>query len=373
MLSAVAARKAAQLAAAAQADFSKPDVTTETKRDSIDEQISSQSPLNDSDSAVDGRKRRASGPVTDSPGQKETRKRRKGSQIPHRADSGRSKNGLSEDISGDAEGLRAKNKPSRRRKKEKRYFEGEANLATPISQKESNSHRSEENGSSSDDELFGLPLLPSSANPSNEIPLTPKPPSGRIQRAWSPSNPLRDSSSSDDEPITKPAELLPSSAPPILASPLSDWMPTQDNCYDLPATSSAPSKLFLLQPEGTITLLGVFAFTVLKGGIEYQGIQLSPSPQTIEVFAPRCAPLSALQAIPLDHHRPDKIVNWEELLPAEFRDRVASHNGSALLVSSLRTGIEGLGKVCHTFEDAFSPPRVYGGVVPLGLDGVAMV
>lgn len=377
MLSAVAARRARAAAANAQSNDSNNQL--ESAPPTAAESLNSTHEAAELENTDDNRKRRASNSVLES--SNSNRKRQKSADV----NSAASGNGMPADLrrtgkevsAKPASSSKGKGKPPKKQKK-KRYFDENLNEPTAFG----NCGRDEEaSPSSSEDELFGFHLMNEESEGARTNGRTTPGTSGRVrrQRAWSPSNPLQDSDSSSVENETIELDEVP--APPIPGqslipppdTPLSTWTPTSSNCHKIPTDSSGTSKLLLLRAGDTITLLGVFALDVLKGDVEYQGVKLSPSLRKIEVFAPKCSPLSAIRALPPDPLNAEESSLGQNLLPSNLKEVVDAHEGAVFIVSALRTGIEGLGRVCSTFESIFSPPRGYEGTTSLGIEGVVMV
>ncbi|RDX43047.1 hypothetical protein OH76DRAFT_1361674 [Lentinus brumalis] len=200
----------------------------------------------------------------------------------------------------------------------------------------------------------------------------------RRTRAWSPSAPLADSSDEDDgdgdEPIVLdyplPAPLDQVSVEP--ASALSSFDPVLDqNVFHLaPASETAPKSTVLLLRSGeTVALLGTYTLTVLRGTITLAGVQLSASHTTHPVYAPRSSPIPIIQC---RLSRSTSSTGRAPLLPA-LPERIADaspHFDAVLMLQELHTGIEGLGRICRTFDACFAPARWHRNLprFDLGLD-----
>ncbi|KAL6304103.1 hypothetical protein BKA93DRAFT_898475 [Sparassis latifolia] len=204
--------------------------------------------------------------------------------------------------------------------------------------------------------------------------------------AWSPSAP---DSSDDEEDGVVEGNALPSLVP-ILAehlravshdapSVLSTFKPaweenifrlSQSEVHDLslPSYSEQTGTLLLLTAEETVTLLGTYSLTVLRGCISFAGVVLTPSRVSHRVFAPRSSPLPVIKCLAL------KVPLRDLSLPARLRTTATSMD-AAVLLQELHTGVQGLGAVCRTFDGVFSPSRSQSNVsaFDLNLRGVHLV
>ncbi|KAF5356521.1 hypothetical protein D9757_013522 [Collybiopsis confluens] len=120
-----------------------------------------------------------------------------------------------------------------------------------------------------------------------------------------------------------------------------------------PSSSNSTSQtgtLVALQTSETLTLLGTCGLTVLHGSIHVNGAVLQSDPcRTHRMFAPRSSPLPCLYALPVSHPSSPSSLN----LPARI-DSAAVQDRVLVLLQDLQTGVEGLGKICRTFEGVFS-------------------
>lgn len=196
------------------------------------------------------------------------------------------------------------------------------------------------------------------------------PSSVQTKRAWPPSVPLQDSSDDEDEAniadIALEAEELeaPHTVEPQQNTPsiLSTYRPIpEENIFDLveddirslhlPSTS--PAKLLRLVGSDRLALIGTYTLRVLHGRIGLSGVALAPSKMPHQVYAPRSAPLPVIECLLV-----------EDQLPAEHRDELpprvrelAQGRGALVVLQELHTGVEGLGRICRTFENVFEPSR----------------
>ncbi|TBU27745.1 hypothetical protein BD311DRAFT_664935 [Dichomitus squalens] len=205
--------------------------------------------------------------------------------------------------------------------------------------------------------------------------LNPRPASRK--RAWSPSVPLQDSS---DEEVEDADEILildatdppPDESVPVSPALLSTFRPVLDqNVFRLgPSDLSANKRTALLLSAGdTVALLGTYSITVLRGTVDLGGVSLNASTTSYPVFAPRSSPIPIIQC------RPHKGSSSDPAVLSTLLSRVAAATmdyDAAIILQELHTGIEGLGRICRTFDGFFAPSRWHRGRVTfdLGLDTV---
>jgi polynucleotide 5'-hydroxyl-kinase GRC3/NOL9 len=120
----------------------------------------------------------------------------------------------------------------------------------------------------------------------------------------------------------------------------------------VPSCSDCPGTLIALQSRETLCLLGAYTFCVLQGSICFGGVNISASMRTHRVFAPRSSPLPILEGLT----GIDKISGLENKVPEQIRCVIDTHVALVLL-QDLQTGVEGLGRVCRTFNGVFEPSR----------------
>jgi polynucleotide 5'-hydroxyl-kinase GRC3/NOL9 len=216
-----------------------------------------------------------------------------------------------------------------------------------------------------------------------------KPSLSKGNRGWSPSNPLQDSSDEEvddgeEEPFI-PDTPVPMKAPrPTFEerTPLSTFKPKwNSNIFALSSEemgfleSSSPiadSAIGIILPLGeTLTLLGTYALNVIHGSVSLGGVTLFPSRHTHHVFAPRCSPVLVLQCVQSNGIKSNPIATsiTDRLRPFSMADC------AIVVLREFSTGVEGLGRVCRTFDGVFEPSRWHrGDTVPdLGLTGIRMV
>ncbi|KAG5728254.1 Polynucleotide 5'-hydroxyl-kinase GRC3 [Termitomyces sp. T112] len=226
----------------------------------------------------------------------------------------------------------------------------------------------------------GVIIIESDGESLSEGLPTPNP---TTSRRWSPSIPLNDSS--DEE-----ADTISFAAPPTTVSPNNgtdtpailstfDSIPDQNTFFLQPTEVSslhlegdaphhANATVVALRPEETLCLLGTYVFSVLQGSIMFSGVTLSSSPNIYRVFAPRSAPLPVFEGI----DGSGAIPHIRQLPPAIHC--VISTPVALVLLQELRSGVEGLGNICRTFDSVFEPSRWQKShISPLKLSGVHVV
>lgn len=197
------------------------------------------------------------------------------------------------------------------------------------------------------------------------------------KRAWSPSRPLLDSSD-EDESLPHGAGATPrrSQFDPERVV-LSTFRPIQDqNSFSLSSEelgsvglSSDAAVILILSPADTLSLLGTYQLTVLRGSVSLLGVTLHPS-QTHQVFACRSSPIPTLEALA---ERGESSRAESVAIPSRVRPAVRDSD-SVVVLQELKSGIEGLGRVVRTFNGIFSPSR-YGQTdsIPLAISGVYLL
>lgn len=263
----------------------------------------------------------------------------------------------------------AEKKPPARYFAEKDGFKEQDDVIVVESEDEESSSASESDQSSG--ELFSLSAQPTSAALHSS------------RRAWSPSGPLAESSEDEAEDVAlQPSVLdIPSTSRPAdePLQLLSTFRPIPDqNIFDLSAedlsaiglSSSAKGKLLVLQQQDRLALLGTYSITILQGAVSLNAVALQPSLKTHPVFAPRSSPLPVIECSASESRARQPIVQ----LPVRFAASVA-RSAAIIVLQELHTGVEGLGRVCRTFEGVFQPSRWQRNQAndELGLGGVHYV
>ncbi|KAJ7765438.1 hypothetical protein DFH07DRAFT_810597 [Mycena maculata] len=181
------------------------------------------------------------------------------------------------------------------------------------------------------------------------------------KRAWSPSAPINDSSDEEGEEILDvPVSLPPDSATAHRPSqPLTTFRVLPDiNTFYLQAEeiatlglSADTATLVSLSAGQTIGLLGTYMFTVLRGAVSMSGIRIPAAAMAHRVFAPRSSPIPILAAL-------DEKVSQESnpAIPGSLR-ALFEGDGHLVVFHPLSSGVEGLGRICRTFDGVFKPSR----------------
>ncbi|TEB28533.1 hypothetical protein FA13DRAFT_1755845 [Coprinellus micaceus] len=119
-------------------------------------------------------------------------------------------------------------------------------------------------------------------------------------------------------------------------------------------THSPQSALVLLGPHETLCLLGTCNLTVLHGSISILGSTLYPSTDSHRI----CPQVVTYPRHSMLLHQDKRILVRDVDLPSRISidDDIRRH-GAVFLLQKLRTGIEGLGKICRPFLNAFQPPK----------------
>ena len=206
----------------------------------------------------------------------------------------------------------------------------------------------------------------SSSGEEMEIQMNVPPPVGlssisftNTKRAWSPSRPMVDSSDEEESGLPQAGAydpttyLTPSTSKKPEPLPLSTFRPVLNgNVYSVPENedaSSGKAVILVLQPNETVALVGTYSLCVLQGGLSLLGVTLCPSDTKHTVFAFRSSPMPVLSwAMP---HRQGSCIFP---IPPAIRRQP---NATAILVEYVHTGVEGLGRICKTFENVFKSPR----------------
>ncbi|KAJ7155419.1 hypothetical protein C8R43DRAFT_1065992 [Mycena crocata] len=177
-------------------------------------------------------------------------------------------------------------------------------------------------------------------------------------RAWSPSAPIHDSSDEEGEEILDiPVSLA--SQPIATHKALTTFRVIPDqNAFFLQSDelsslglSADSATLISLSAGQTISLLGVYTFTVLRGVASICGVRIPAAATAHRVFAPRSSPIPILEGL-------DEKAAHYSVSAVPVRLRALFEGGGILVVfQQLNSGIEGLGQICRTFDGAFKPSR----------------
>ncbi|KAF8505075.1 hypothetical protein BU17DRAFT_101226 [Hysterangium stoloniferum] len=171
-------------------------------------------------------------------------------------------------------------------------------------------------------------------------------------RAYSPSQPIMDSSEEEGENQVKQSGQLSTAAdtqdPFVDESSFETFVPQLDfNVFRLTSEEfealrltgdgdSQTAHLFLIPPRRSLTFIGTARVTLLYGSMSLLGTTLKPSRLSHRIFSPRSSPLAVLAA--LDPSTTNISEEFEQI---------------SLSQRALHTGVERLGRVCRIFERAF--------------------
>lgn len=113
----------------------------------------------------------------------------------------------------------------------------------------------------------------------------------------------------------------------------------------------------ILSPDESLSFAGAYSLTILKGAVSLYGAELRESPQSHRVFAPLCSPLpviTALSYLQLPASSNNGSVPGSFHLPPEILANLQTDQ-TLVVFQDLETGLEGMGRICKTFERAFKP------------------
>ncbi|KAF8486515.1 hypothetical protein JB92DRAFT_3024529 [Gautieria morchelliformis] len=192
-------------------------------------------------------------------------------------------------------------------------------------------------------------------------------------RGYSPSRPVFDSSDEDEEELgheshpNPPGNTLETSSSTSLKVSRQLFVPRLDlNCFRITSgeieildisldVDDLTGTLILFPPGHSLTFVGAAYITLLQGSIEMLGTPLQPSLQSHRVFSPRCSPLVTLETPDIsnvERHSDGSDGSKETLLPHRIRNAVSASD-SVVVINPLISGVEGLGKVCRIFDGVF--------------------
>ncbi|EIN04313.1 hypothetical protein PUNSTDRAFT_93035 [Punctularia strigosozonata HHB-11173 SS5] len=193
------------------------------------------------------------------------------------------------------------------------------------------------------------------------------------KRAWSPSRALLDSS--DDEEIQDTpihSAIACYDIPPVSTlRPIRDqniFHLTPQEVSALGIASPSPATFVLLVPDETLSLIGTYALTILRGAVSLQNVTLRPSLTSHRVFASRLSPISPIRALKMDTVL--AVEGLDMCLPRRIKAIVG--NRIAVVIQELRTGVENLSKVCRLFSGAFRTSQDES-TDDIGLTGIHMI
>ncbi|KAK2465839.1 hypothetical protein APHAL10511_001480 [Amanita phalloides] len=112
---------------------------------------------------------------------------------------------------------------------------------------------------------------------------------------------------------------------------------------------STQGTVILLSTEETICIGGAYIFTVLQGTISLLGTTLGASTKLHRIYAPKSSPLPIIEASSSE----PSILKDDQLHGLGL----VNAPGAIVLIQELRTGVQGLGRVCKTFDSVFDFSR----------------
>ncbi|QRV87488.1 mRNA cleavage and polyadenylation factor CLP1 [Ceratobasidium sp. AG-Ba] len=123
---------------------------------------------------------------------------------------------------------------------------------------------------------------------------------------------------------------------------------------------ASATNVLVIQPGESFVFVGTMQFALLQGTIELMGSVLSPSKNLHKVFAPRSHPIPTIY-VPLTQNvasLPSSSPTDEltEHLPQHIRS-LTSPIHSVILVQEAASGVEGLGQVVGLFRNVFEPDK----------------
>jgi polynucleotide 5'-hydroxyl-kinase GRC3/NOL9 len=181
------------------------------------------------------------------------------------------------------------------------------------------------------------------------------------KRAWSPSAPINDSSDEEGEeildvPVPLALPPAPTHGPPQTLTSFC-VLPDKTTFYleseEIAALGLAADTCVLisLSTGQTVSLLGAYMFTVLRGAVSICGIRIPANPVAHRVYAPRSSPIPTLKAL-------DENVQLHSIVAVPERLRPVFESGTILVAfQQLNSGVEGLGTICRPFDGVFKPSR----------------
>ncbi|QRW01661.1 mRNA cleavage and polyadenylation factor CLP1 [Ceratobasidium sp. AG-Ba] len=121
---------------------------------------------------------------------------------------------------------------------------------------------------------------------------------------------------------------------------------------------ASAAKLLVMQPGESFIFVGTMQFALLQGTIELMGSILSPSKNLHKAFAPRSHPIPTIY-VPLTQnvaplHSSSPTDELTEHLPQHIRSLMSPIH-SVILVQELASGVEGLGQAVVLFRNVFEP------------------
>ncbi|KAF7370581.1 Polynucleotide 5'-hydroxyl-kinase GRC3 [Mycena sanguinolenta] len=163
------------------------------------------------------------------------------------------------------------------------------------------------------------------------------------KRAWSPSAPINDSSDEEAQTLQTSTSF----------SPLPDNTVFHLESEEISALglSADTAALIALYAGQTIGLLGAYTFTVLQGAVCICGTRVPSNATAHHVYAPRSSPIPIIEG--LDEKLPLHSIS---AVPARLGPMFESYD-TLVAFQPLDSGVEGLGRICRTFDGVFKPSR----------------
>lgn len=287
----------------------------------------------------------------------------------------------------------SQNKRPRKRARDESQYETFNTAASQTPPSQNKSLERDQLGVPSDDSSADedvLEPIASSSNLPSQI-VTKQAKLAGQRRAWSPSAPLPDSSddaanedSLDADDLDLPNVPFISESSAAKASPavrLSTFKPmANQNTFHLSleevtnlgisSVTSGKATCISMSIGERLTLLGTYDLTVLRGSIILCGLPLFASPRSHRVFAPRSSPLPVIEC------SMSASLEWVKLanIPKNLLEGCRGE-GATILLQESKTGVEGLEKICRTFDGVFTSLEWQGGpdADSLNLPGVQIV
>ncbi|KAJ6518830.1 hypothetical protein C8R45DRAFT_6650 [Mycena sanguinolenta] len=191
-------------------------------------------------------------------------------------------------------------------------------------------------------------------------------------RAWSPSAPINDSSDEDgslDVPVPAAPHPATQTLQTFRALPDKTVFYLESEEISALGLSADTTTLISLSATQTISLLGAYIFTVLQGAVCICGTRVPSNATAYRVYAPRSSPIPIIEA--LDEKMP---LDSFSAVPARLRPVFESCD-TLVAFQPLDSGVEGLGRICRTFDGVFKPSRWHDtdGGQHLRLPGVHLI
>lgn len=181
----------------------------------------------------------------------------------------------------------------------------------------------------------------------------------KSRRMWSPSRPQTASEDETDDNTLPPKEpSLSTVQEPQSKGPLSTFRPLLNkNMFHLAPEEremiglpSLSATILLLSPADNFSITGTCSMTVFAGSVSLCGVTLSASRTQHAIFAPKSSPVPVVEYT----DSPQESISIFPL-PDRIR-RLCNPMHAVVAIQELQSGVEGLGRVCRTFEGVFDSP-----------------